>query len=444
MFKTVWTSNDLAGASSLPPFPLGTIKGCSIRIDNQSPYALKVIDSQGTTVDYIRPYMYVVQPVENAATLSLQIDSATAAVVAQPYQSVSYRLIKGVVAYQTGSLWQQNMGAEIQGTANVNITNAQIEAAIQGTVTAIIQGAVTIANNNLNVTTQAGSQVTVANTIAANIQNASIDTNSTILNENITATDTFTNYAQPFSYTGTINAGSTNDVIISVPASVYDSVSIAVFSQNSQLANIVFHLDQIRFQPSGKPATYDVPPNNIFSKQGQQDNVSELQGYEPIYFSPTLANEVVIGIQNTSTNAITDTFTIYVFATKATTTVNNTTTNPALQQAVTGAYSTQQSFNQGSMSINTNYTLIPSSVGGYCQSLQVTYGQGVYNLYNGSQLIDSVNIGTGGGSKTYNFGSGVVNNGINVTCTSSTSTGSVNGFAAISQNTPPGVPKVIA
>lgn len=128
-YQTMFTQSDLAGVSSTSApltFPLGTVKGCSVRIDNQSPYGLFLYE--GTNLaDYVQPNSYVIMPLLDGVNLIVQVDPTTSSSVQQPYERVSYKLIRDVVSYQAGSIWQQNNATNIQNATiytNTLVTNA--------------------------------------------------------------------------------------------------------------------------------------------------------------------------------------------------------------------------------------------------------------------------------------------------------------------------------
>lgn len=130
--------------------------------------------------------------------------------------------------------------------------------------------------------------------------------------------------------------------------------------------------------------------------------------------------------------------------------INNTTSNPAIQQAATGAYSTQESFNETPSTTTTGtWTLLSSTVGGYINALSINYTQSnsggdTVTIYNGSDIVDH-SAAYADGNHSYTFGNGVLNNGITLQYSSNQGyTGSAaSGYTVVSQNTPPGVPKVI-
>lgn len=110
MYRVIYSAQQLQeeAQSHLPPQPLGTLTGCSIRITNQSMYGLQIKDIQGNLVDYVMPYTWQLMPIHTQQQLFLEIDPNTITSISQPYQMVSVTTMQGLHAFSTGSAWQTN------------------------------------------------------------------------------------------------------------------------------------------------------------------------------------------------------------------------------------------------------------------------------------------------------------------------------------------------
>lgn len=169
MYVVVWNNAQLSKEQTWPlsPFKLGTIKGKSVRIDNQSQFAVQLLNSQSQLVDYLLPNQFVLMPLDEQNELSLAIDEATVTTVTQPYQMVGYRLINGLVAYQTGSIWQQNSNtavAEISSNVNANVINQVLDV--------LVQNALTISGTVQTAITNASLAVTASTPLPVNVDNS--------------------------------------------------------------------------------------------------------------------------------------------------------------------------------------------------------------------------------------------------------------------------------
>jgi hypothetical protein len=197
--QVIWNTATIEAAAENPPrpFPIGTQAGCSIRIDNNTQYGVRVLNNN-TPFEYLKPNSYAILPMSRDYTVELDTSTTTNNVPANP--SVSYTILSGVQTYAHGS-------TTFTGDLQVNITNSTINAVVTGEVTA------NISNSNLNVTIQ-NSVLEVTGSVAATITNSEINakiTNATLNVSGTVAIDTENN---------TVNIGNTPSVTISGTPSV--------------------------------------------------------------------------------------------------------------------------------------------------------------------------------------------------------------------------------
>lgn len=180
MYQQIFSAEDLEQLTNLE-YTINA-SGCSVKIENQSPYAVEVYTNQ-QQLDRITPYSYRVVP---NGDYTIKVNKTIKSDNVQPYNFISYKMETGTTTPSTGS-------TTFTGTANVagdmNITGGQIDAYVQGdvklapdtTVNASIQGdvnlapgtSVNIANAEIPIT---GSVSIASGTVEANISNAEIKT----------------------------------------------------------------------------------------------------------------------------------------------------------------------------------------------------------------------------------------------------------------------------
>ena len=335
--ESIYTAQELASVSTLVPYELQTgspfVAGMFY---NLSPYFLQLSETQnGTPYFIISPwsitpvnFSYVNQFVSLETTIPA-IDVNQPALQANQYVKV--------VLYQTP----------------LNIPTTLLT---QGATQTADVSQVNINNNNLNVTTQAGSQTTVAGTVdigntpAVTVTSGTVDIASgtvdvTMTGSTVTQDANVINDIIPTSPTtsGTITqslniaAGASGFLMISIPLSLYDGCTVYLYSPSNQFTNITVTLNQIRYQTTGG-ATFRSPINNVFVFDESYDNktqslLSEFFSWEKEF----QCNMLYIGINNLGTSPIIDTITVTVYPRYASQTIVNPSSSPVNTQGVHGS-----------------------------------------------------------------------------------------------------------
>lgn len=235
---------------------------------------------------------------------------------------------------------------------------------------------------------------------AAQQVNVEDNVNSNVLNEVIGVNPLAGNGAPSGTTNVTITDLASGAIIalvqVDIPLGEYDQLSLAVSSSSSLITSYEFTPQRLYYKEMGLD-TSDI--SNIGSWSYAINN-SQIAFTNLLSIPEGIADGIILAIKNTSaTNITSDTLTINVFAKYASTTVNNTESNPATTQ---GATLSQSGFD-ASVSVptgssTTTVTLVAS--GGYISQLTftplVTYSAGdIVNavLYNGTEPIGTYMMG---------------------------------------------------
>lgn len=216
-----------------------------------------------------------------------------------------------------------------------------------------VGGTIEVGNSTLNVTTATGDSVTVAGTIDigntpavtvssgsvavtsgtvdATIQNATLDTQSTVINDYVTNNPFVTSSTQNMG-TQTIAAGAGYGFMMAVPAGVYDACLLALWYNGGAngLSGITFEVNQIRYQIEGQPSTfYSLNQNFSFpynNDNSNQQNVSALLPWNGEY----LCNYIYIYMTNTNSTSVTVNFDFTLFLRYASLQLTNDVSQPVV------------------------------------------------------------------------------------------------------------------
>ena len=89
-------------------------------------------------------------------------------------------------------------------------------------------------------------------------------------------------------------SGSTLQTFINIPTGIYDAVSIAVEDTNSQLNNLQFILNQMRYSTNDGASWITPNPNQFTMKPGSNNSANFITS-SPLIVSPEMANGIAIG-----------------------------------------------------------------------------------------------------------------------------------------------------
>jgi hypothetical protein len=187
MYEQIFNESDLDTKPDLQLQRTINASGCSVRVDNQSKYAIDVYVGQ-SQFDRINPYSFLIVP---NGDYTIKVNKSIVSQNVQANDYISYKTVDGEVKTDSGS-------TTFTGTANVagdmNVTGGQIDAYIQGDinlapgteVNATVTGDINLAPDtlvNANVTNIVETNTTITNAtvpieapngIDVNIQNASV------------------------------------------------------------------------------------------------------------------------------------------------------------------------------------------------------------------------------------------------------------------------------
>ena len=279
--------------------------------------------------------------------ISVSEASFTTSAIAQPSQFVELTQSTGTVpalvplavvpGYQltvTG-----NVTANLPGGTTVNIGNTP---------------AVTINSGTVNIGTMPS--VTIASgTVTATINNASINTQSTVVNETISTFPWLSLAIETTTITSLANGSQIYANIPNFTMGYYDAVVIEMSSANGILNKYAFEVVQQRDNGEGSGASYLNIGSYVTPKTGGFfDNVNQSFQSNPISLDPTFATgSLVLSITNTSGSTIaSDTITLRAWLKNSSGEIVNPTSSPVPTQA---QYATTQ-YNLGS------YTFASTSV----------------------------------------------------------------------------------
>lgn len=262
--------------------PIGTLNGCTIRIQNLSKWGVKVYRGQDQ-IDYVPAYFYVVMP--NYAEVSLELDTSAMSDYSYMEPSVQVKSIEELKAYQHGAIFNsmtQVPGGVFNVAGDVNIGNV-VQAQIQsGTVNIGNTVTANIAAGSVNATIQNAQ-------LDTQILNASLTTNQTIM---VSASVSVSNL-DPGGY---LPAGIPGGV--PVPLGVYSAVIVRAKSTGAY--------------------TYSLMSTDLFilDNSGISHFTSITQGFNiQAYFdSPQISNLIQVAVKNAGTQTIvSDTLTFFIY-----------------------------------------------------------------------------------------------------------------------------------
>ncbi len=182
MFIEIFNDTQIKNQDQLQYFL--NVDGCSLKIENQSPYALEVYYAQ-QLADRVNPYSYVILP---NSDYELRINKQIKSDNEQPFNFVTVKTFKDEIKEETGA-------AQFSGTANVAgdmvVKGGQIDAYIQGdmrleegtTVNAVITEPIQVAGDlklaegtTVQAEIKGDLKLDPSTTVTANISNAEIKT----------------------------------------------------------------------------------------------------------------------------------------------------------------------------------------------------------------------------------------------------------------------------
>lgn len=314
-----------------------------------------------------------------------------------------------------------------------------------------IQGNVTVdqINGSVNATIDGGS-VGITGLVDANIQNANIDTNSTVLNKVINHQTLVDFGSQTETYT--LAAGATSasaDFNQNVIPGYCSGVYVIVNANNDSGWD---------FEP-GNVVNWNVPfdyqGSTFYTLTKMSDN-GKTKTYFMQFNNPYLLTGLTWAIKNTGATSITDDWTVHCYGITANDVITNGTSNPGIFQGAVGEFDKAYYFDVTLASSGGTSTLVAASVGGYIKSLVVSSWTNAYST-SGPQGDIAIDNGSGnqvmdltgqvnGTNTTQTFGTGIPHLGL--TATAPTTSGlsgtySVKGLAIIGQNNAPHVAKTI-
>lgn len=442
----IWTKSEIDATTPPSQYPIqvGT-QYVSLQVNNYSPYYLSLqATATGQPFATIKPWTITPVNFGSVGTIYISVNSTLA-----KRETGNTSLIEGEQVFVVLSTYQDNSQVtELDPTVAANILNAVINAAIQGSVDAVIQ----------------------SGQVDANISNASIDTNSTILNEVING--------QTF-----VSLGSVDLQNLTIPPTS-NSPTQNQKSNNNVYASAIYIV--------GNSTTYtdwDIVLGNLVNWNVPYDYYSGLSltkihdnGVTKVYVVytdyPYLLSGLTYALYNSSSSSFTDSFNIEFYAITATDVITNSSSNPALNQASIGEFDTIYYWNESVVagSGNLTTTVVDASVGGYIKQVTQTsftpqqantsdlyQGVGGISVQNGGNEIFNGMVGycasaVVNGTQTYtdpynpsnvttNFSSGVANQGVTLVLTDAGSSASGTlqsvGFVIIGQGNAPQVPKTI-
>lgn len=161
MFKEIFSTTELFSSEDLN-YWIDNL-GCSLKLENQSPFAIDLYE--GTTLtDRINPYSFSV--IDNKQ-YQAKVNRDIKADIQQSYNFVSLKQVQGDTSQKSGST---TFTGTINVQGNVNISNSTIDVAVQNDLNATILNSVLNVEGNINIANTptvnlgAGNEVNIANT----------------------------------------------------------------------------------------------------------------------------------------------------------------------------------------------------------------------------------------------------------------------------------------
>lgn len=337
-YTKLFTSSDLANAAAGQTVSqsITSPTGCSIRVDNYSPYLLDVFN--GTTlIDVIPSNSFVIFPIDTSQSLTVQVNASVNSGVTQPFERVSYKIVTGVQNYQMGSLWQPN-------------------GAITNTINTAVPGGVQINNTSIPVTNETGGSLTVAGTLDANITGSNVTIDTSNVDAFIASNSLVLIGTQTINISNLSNGNSVSSAIIG-PLGYYDGFYAEVDSSASELYSII-NANCLRNNTSNTKALATSAKITQLNTDSQG-----FQNFLAIPASPLSFNQSFFSLENNSGSTITtDSVTINVYAIMASVTAS-----------ISGG--TAYYFNESISTGSSSFTIAASSVGGSIKQIGVSVWQ---------------------------------------------------------------------
>lgn len=339
---------------------------------NVTPYFFTVTDMLGNTIASLAPWTVITgsiaQPTDEV-TITSQVQLPSVQVTNADYTTWAFQyelstreqpvnitqLSVAAAANVNATIEGGNIAATVVGGVDANITNSSLDAnvtnaklTVDGTVDANITNSqvpvTNVAGSTFNVQTSAGSETTVTNQVSMVLDksNVTLDSNSTILNEQIKTTNI-------------IKKQVTLDVRNLAPGSTQGSGDVT-FDECFLDGYHVFIVSE-----NGLYTSYEVEPNagGVWLSDGEIGPsqygafcstavVSPLSsrssgvdfGYFSITPAPVIGGLFNLNIKNiSSTTIISDTITLTIYGSLTSETIVNDTSNPVNTSGIPGSHS---------------------------------------------------------------------------------------------------------
>lgn len=438
----IWTKSEIDATTPPSQYPIqvGT-QYVSLQVNNYSPYYLSLqATATGQPFATIKPWTITPVNFGSVGTIYISVNSTLV-----KRETGNTSLFEGEQVFVVLSTYQDNSQVtELDPTVAANILNAVINAAIQGSVDAVIQ----------------------SGQVDANISNASIDTNSTILNEYVSNNSLVKLFTDTYTISNLTNGSLTVEMGGTGTLGLYDGYVVTVHSTGSYYYDLV---------PIANGAFYQASANVFSSVSIDKKTGGQFETFVVTGDSAEIFDGVFVNLQNNTGSTIaSDTVTFTSYGIKASVQAYATSSNPLLNQANVGEFDTVYYWNQSQSSGTNTYNIVPSSVGGYIKQItQTNFTIDGVGTYTTASLISgpTISIQNGGNqifegdvqyasSSTYNpngvnpyqytmnfpknitqsFGSGIANQGIDLVLNGEASS---TGFVIITQQGAPQVTKSI-
>lgn len=312
-FQIIFNQQQLSAPQNLT-YKVGTISGCSIVVNNKSPYAVNVFIGSNQ-VDMIDPYSYAQLPMSNDYVLTVNSDVSTT--MTSDYMFVSLKILQNSNSQNNN---QYTKGStQYTGTMNANIVNSQINANVTNS-----NFDVNVLNSSLDANiTNTNLDVNVLNSsLDANITNSelSVNVNNAEINASITNSELVTNVNNPVLKQNSLVAFSPISQAFDLAAGASASFTASTPNQIPIYADGLFFSvsgtsgGALQFSlASGEGTSYNGTPTP-YSLRLTQSPAAANQTYAEGYLAnPSTFNEVEFTITNTGSATVTGSATINVY-----------------------------------------------------------------------------------------------------------------------------------
>lgn len=395
----------------IPPFSTvqGTVNESTANLSMSANYDLPQVQAVGVTAAQWAITLEVGAVSVPPSVTPLSVASAISNVAVNASGQTVVEVVGGSVDVTQAAGDVLNVGGTIKvGNSTLNVTTATGDSVT-------VAGTIDIGNTPA-VTVESGSVAVTSGTVDATIQNASLDTQSTIVNEYV-STSTLVSFGTQTIDVASLANGSSVGANFSLPDNQLGFYDGLFFSWES--AQGVAYTQGDCYGWTNLNGQNNITTPNITPNNQEVGFFGSGQVFERIGFNL---------VNNTGAEVTTDTITVSAWALKGT--ITNPTSAPVYQQDAIGGfdefYSISQTLEAGTQ---VTLTLVPTSVGGYIKYLVLTYLNDNTDAYlgyldvggNGEDLITTIPAA----SSTLNaagmlfppleFKTGVANGGVTLT-----------------------------